>query len=57
VCGEDASSLAFRPPDAAAGIRAILEILPVQMVTLALAAQAKREPGRFEVATKVTITE
>ena len=57
VCGEDASSLAFRPPHAAAGIRAILEILPVQMVTLALAAQAKREPGRFELATKVTITE
>jgi len=57
VCGEDASSLAFRLPDAGAGIRPILEILPVQMITLALAAQAKREPGRFELATKVTITE
>jgi glucosamine--fructose-6-phosphate aminotransferase (isomerizing) len=57
VCGEDASSIAFRLPDAAAGIGAILEILPVQMITLALAAQAKREPGRFELATKVTITE
>src|SRR3984893_3214850 len=41
VCGEDASSLAFRPPDAAAGIRAILEILPGEMVTLALAAQGR----------------
>jgi glucosamine--fructose-6-phosphate aminotransferase (isomerizing) len=57
LCGEDASSLAFRFPDALAGIRPILEILPVQMITLALAAQAKREPGRFELATKVTITE
>jgi glucosamine--fructose-6-phosphate aminotransferase (isomerizing) len=38
-------------------IRQILEILPVQMITLALAAQAGREPGRFELATKVTTTE
>lgn len=57
LCGEDASSLAFRFPDAVAGIRPIFEILPVQMITLALAAQAKREPGRFELATKVTVTE
>ena len=35
----------------------ILEILPVQMITLALAALAGREPGRFEFATKVTTTE
>jgi glucosamine--fructose-6-phosphate aminotransferase (isomerizing) len=39
------------------GIRQILEILPVQMITLALAAQAGREAGRFEFATKVTTTE
>jgi glucosamine--fructose-6-phosphate aminotransferase (isomerizing) len=57
MCGEDAPSLAFRFPDAPAGIRPILEIMPVQMITLALAAKAKREPGRFELATKVTITE
>jgi glucosamine--fructose-6-phosphate aminotransferase (isomerizing) len=57
LCGEDASSLAFRFPDLSAGIRPILEIMPVQMITLALAAQARREPGRFELATKVTITE
>src|SRR5216684_2302696 len=53
LCGEDASSLAFRLPYSEAGIRSIMEILPVQMITLALAAQAKREPGRFELATKV----
>jgi glucosamine--fructose-6-phosphate aminotransferase (isomerizing) len=57
LCGEDASSLAFCFPDVVAGTRPILEILPVQMITLALAAHAKREPGRFELATKVTITE
>ncbi len=38
-------------------IRQILEILPVHMITLALAARAGREPGRFELASKVTTTE
>ena len=35
----------------------LLEILPVQMATLALAALAGREAGRFERASKVTRTE
>jgi hypothetical protein len=35
----------------------MLEVLPAQMITLALAAQAGREAGRFELATKVTTTE
>jgi glucosamine--fructose-6-phosphate aminotransferase (isomerizing) len=38
-------------------VRQILEILPVEMITLALALQAGREPGRFELASKVTTTE
>jgi glutamine---fructose-6-phosphate transaminase (isomerizing) len=38
-------------------LRQILEILPVQMITLALAAQAGREPGRFDFTSKVTTTE
>jgi glutamine---fructose-6-phosphate transaminase (isomerizing) len=38
-------------------IQPILEMLPVQMITLALAGLAGREPGRFELATKVTTTE
>ena len=38
-------------------VRQILEILPVQMITLALAARSGREAGRFEFATKVTTTE
>jgi glucosamine--fructose-6-phosphate aminotransferase (isomerizing) len=37
--------------------RSILEILPVQMITLALAALAQREPGRFELASKITTAE
>ena len=32
----------------------LMEILPVQMLSLALATLAGREPGRFERATKVT---
>ena len=38
-------------------VRQILEILPVEMITLALARLAGREPGRFELATKVTTIE
>ena len=44
-------------PEGPRSIHPILEILPVQMITLALAAQAGREPGRFELASKVTTTE
>jgi glucosamine--fructose-6-phosphate aminotransferase (isomerizing) len=50
----------FRPcalPRVPDSVRPILEALPVQMFTLALAAQAGREPGRFERATKITTTE
>lgn len=35
----------------------VIEILPVQMITLALAALSKREAGKFERATKVTTVE
>lgn len=38
-------------------LRTIVEILPVQMMTLALAALANREAGKFERATKVTVVE
>ena len=44
-------------PAAPRSIQPMLEILPVQMITLALAAQAGREAGRFEFASKVTTTE
>ncbi len=57
VVSEDSTSSACVLPAAARSIHSILEILPVQMVTLALAAQVGREPGRFELASKVTTRE
>jgi glutamine---fructose-6-phosphate transaminase (isomerizing) len=43
-----------RGPDT---IRPILEFLPVEMISLALALLANHRPGNFELATKVTIVE
>ncbi len=57
IIGEEAELEAFRLPPAAGAARPLLEILPVQMMTLALAALAGREAGRFERAAKVTAVE
>ena len=57
LVGEQGTMECFRLPDHGESVRTILEILPVQMITLALAVLAGREPGRFELATKVTTTE
>ncbi len=57
VVSESAGTEAFRLPAVPCGVRPIVEILPVQMVTLALAAIAGREAGRFERASKITATE
>lgn len=57
LVSEDAECPPCAPPTAPRSIHPILEILPVQMVTLALAAQVGREPGRFELASKVTTKE
>jgi glucosamine--fructose-6-phosphate aminotransferase (isomerizing) len=57
LVSEDAAFPACLLPTAPRCIHPILEILPVQMVTLALAAQVGREPGRFELASKVTTRE
>ena len=48
---------AFRIPQVPDLIRPVVEILPVQMMSLALAARSGREAGRFELATKVTAVE
>ncbi len=56
LIGEKSSQKYFRLADDS-GIRPILEILPVQMITLALAALVEREAGKFERATKITTTE
>ncbi len=57
LAGDDAPLPALRFPAGPESIRPILEILPVEMITLALAALWGREAGRFESATKVTTTE
>ncbi len=53
----EAGAESFRLPETGTVARPSLEILPVQMITLALGALARREAGRFERATKVTSTE
>jgi glucosamine--fructose-6-phosphate aminotransferase (isomerizing) len=57
LIGETSTFESFRLPEHDAVIRPILEILPIQMITLVLAALAGREAGRFERATKITTTE
>lgn len=57
LVGEDATYAPCLLPQTPTAVRPILEILPVQMVTLALAAVLKREPGRFSFCSKVTTTE
>jgi glutamine---fructose-6-phosphate transaminase (isomerizing) len=44
-------------PNVPSCVRPITEILPIQMMTLALAALANREAGKFERATKITAVE
>jgi glucosamine--fructose-6-phosphate aminotransferase (isomerizing) len=51
--GECGYSLPSAPPS----LLPVLEILPVQMLTLALAAMKGREPGKFRLASKITTTE
>jgi glucosamine--fructose-6-phosphate aminotransferase (isomerizing) len=53
----DAVQPACRLPEVSDILRPIVEILPVQMMTLALAALSGREPGKFERATKVTVVQ
>lgn len=55
--GEEAVDEEFRLPPLPPAVRPILEILPVEMITLALATCANREAGRFEHASKVTTVE
>ena len=57
LAGEESELPALRLAAAPVSVRPILEILPVQMITLALAAIAGREPGVFELARKITTTE
>lgn len=57
ILGEEAGPECFRLKAQGSRIRPILEILPIQMITLALAVLVGREPGKFELASKITTTE
>lgn len=55
--GEDSDFAPCRLPAAPRSVMPILEILPAQMITLALAALVGREAGRFTFCSKVTTKE
>lgn len=57
MVGPQSDLPAFRIPDVAPAIRPVLEMLPVQIISLALAALAGLEPGNFKLLTKVTTIE
>ena len=57
LAAEDARQEALRLPVGAELARPVVELLPVEMITLALAALDGREAGRFERVTKGTTTE
>lgn len=57
VSAVDPSHEAFRLPEVPTAMLPLVEILPVQMLSLALAARDGREAGRFERASKVTTIE
>ena len=57
LCGRGVPEGPFRLPAADDAVRAILELLPCQMISLALGYLQGREPGKFERITKVTTVE
>jgi glucosamine--fructose-6-phosphate aminotransferase (isomerizing) len=57
LAADDAPEPALRLPAVPDVARPVVELLPVEMLTLALAALDGREAGRFERAAKVTATE
>lgn len=57
MVGPRAETGSLRLPEVAAGWRSWVEILPFQMLSVALAMREGRVPGRFERTTKVTTTE
>jgi fructoselysine-6-P-deglycase FrlB-like protein len=57
LVGSDETEGAFQLPPSAPRLRPMMEMLPPQMVSLALAAARGRTPGEFTRLTKVTTTE
>lgn len=54
LVGESAELSALRLPATSPELRPIFEMLPAQLLSLALSLLREREPGRFERATKIT---
>lgn len=57
LVGTDAESEELRVPVLSSETRPIAEMIPIQMISLALAAIGGREPGKFERIGKVTTSE
>jgi glucosamine--fructose-6-phosphate aminotransferase (isomerizing) len=57
LIGPSAEIAALRIPDKLTRLLPIMEILPIQMLTVALASRAGFEAGRFAHATKITTEE
>lgn len=57
LIGPKSDAEALRIPETAAAVRPVLEMLPIQLVSLALAAIAGHQPGNFSLLTKVTTIE
>lgn len=55
--GQASGDYGYCLPSAPLSLLPVLEILPVQMLTLALAAMKGQEPGKFRLASKITTTE
>jgi glutamine---fructose-6-phosphate transaminase (isomerizing) len=53
----NSAECAYCLPKLPSSLLPVMEILPVQMLTLALAAMKGREPGKFRLASKITTTE
>ena len=57
LIGSQSDIDAFRIPETAAAVRPVIEMLPLQLVSLAMAALASHPPGQFQLLTKVTTIE
>jgi glucosamine--fructose-6-phosphate aminotransferase (isomerizing) len=57
LVAQDTSVPVFALANVPRSVMSVLEVFPVEMMTLALAAMVGREPGKFRLAAKITTTE
>ncbi len=57
MVSQEPRACAYSLPKVPSALLPILEILPVQILTLAVAAMKGRQPGKFRLANKITTTE